>query len=171
MSLFVGLATLDLAHAVNAYPPEDSKTQALDQFIGAGGPATNAAVAWAFLSGQRASLVTSIGSHHLANLIHQDLATNGVDVTDTTPMSTAEPPVSSIVVARDSQTRTIVSLDASRSAAPFRQDLTHLVTDAVTVLVDVHHLDLATGLAAAAKRAGVPVVLDAGRWKIGRAHV
>jgi sugar/nucleoside kinase (ribokinase family) len=86
-------------------------------------------------------------------------------------MSTAEPPVSTIVVARDSQTRTIVSLDGSRSAAPFSQDLIDLVTNAVTVLVDVHHLDLATGLAAAAKRAGVPVVLDAGRWKPGHGEL
>jgi hypothetical protein len=35
------------------------------------------------------------------------------------------------------------------------------------VLVDGHHLDLALPLAAAARAAGVPVLLDGGSWKPG----
>jgi hypothetical protein len=35
------------------------------------------------------------------------------------------------------------------------------------VLVDGHHLDLALPVAAAARAAGVPVLLDGGSWKPG----
>lgn len=171
MSVFVGLATLDLAYEVDEYPVEDSKVQAAEQFIGAGGPATNAAVTWSFLSGRSATLVTSIGSHPLANLIRHDLTAHHVDIIDATPTLTDPPPVSTIVVARGAQTRTIVSLDASRSDARFDAALRHLVTGAGTVLVDVHHLGLAIGLATAAKEAGASVVLDAGRWKPGHSKL
>ncbi|WP_025348304.1 PfkB family carbohydrate kinase [Nocardia nova] len=164
MPLFAGLATVDLAYAVDAYPAEDTKTRARDQFLGAGGPAANAAVACAVLSGG-ARLITALGRHPLTGLARDDLARNGVDVVDTTPEREEPPPVSSIVVATESGTRTIVSPDGSGIEAPFDGRIAEWVREAPVVLIDGHHPELALGVAETARRAGVPVVLDAGRWR------
>jgi len=164
-AVFVGLSTLDIAYSVGRYPDEDTKTQAHDQFLGAGGPAANAAVAFAALSGRTPALVTALGEHQLAHLIRHDLDEYGVATVDATPGARHRPPVSSIVVATEAGTRTLVSLDGSGIAAAF--DPAHLgpLNDAAIVLVDGHYPELAFGFAAAARKRGIPVVLDAGRWR------
>lgn len=164
-AVFVGLATLDLAYAVERYPAEDSKTQAADLFLGAGGPAANAAVAYAFLSGRAPTLVTALGKHALAQLIRDDLQGHGVGITDLTADGAQQPPVSSIIVATGAATRTIVSLDGSRIQAPFDSTAAEHLGTASVVLVDGHYAEPALRIAAAARAAGVPVVLDAGRWR------
>ncbi|OXR44988.1 Sulfofructose kinase [Nocardia cerradoensis] len=162
--LFVGLTTVDLSYAVDAYPGEDTKTRAREQFLGAGGPAANAAVACAILTGG-ARLLTAVGQHPLTALIRDDLRSHGVELVDTTPGRTDPPPISSIVVAAAAGTRTVVSLDGSGIAASFDDECAALVQDASVVLVDGHHLELALGIARVARDAGIPVVLDGGRWK------
>lgn len=163
--LFVGLTTVDIAYAVDRYPAEDTKTRAVDQFLGAGGPACNAAVAYAILSGASPTLLTALGRHHLAEVARSDLRAHRVTVVDTTPERTDPPPVSSIVVALGAQSRTIVSLDASRIHAPSVPGSAAYVADAGTVLVDGHFPELSMAVARHANELGVPVVLDAGRWK------
>ncbi|MEU2032772.1 PfkB family carbohydrate kinase [Nocardia amamiensis] len=161
----MGLSTLDIAYAVDHYPGEDTKIQAQDQFLGAGGPAANAAVACAIVSGQPATLITALGRHQLADLVRHELIGHHVTVVDATPDRTDKPPVSSIVVALDAQSRTIVGLDAARIQAAFSADLARHVDQASIVLIDGHHPELAMGIAQRAKKIGVPVILDAGRWK------
>ncbi|MEV0766227.1 PfkB family carbohydrate kinase [Nocardia sp. NPDC050435] len=163
--LFAGLSTLDIAYAVDTYPAEDSKTQATDQFLGAGGPACNAAVAYAICSGRTPTLITALGQHHLAEIVRRDLEQHGVDVVDATPMRVEQPPVSSIIVARETQSRTIIGLDAAGITAPFDPALQARITDAEAVVIDGHYPELVVGVAECARDAGVPVILDAGRWK------
>ncbi|MDR7169267.1 sugar/nucleoside kinase (ribokinase family) [Nocardia kruczakiae] len=162
--LFVGLTTVDLSYAVDAYPAEDTKTRARDQFLGAGGPAANAAVACAILTGG-ARLLTAVGQHPLTALIRDDLRSHGVELVDTTARRTDPPPISSIVVAAGAGTRTVVSLDGSGIEASFDDESAALVQEAPVVLVDGHHIELALGIARVARAAGIPVVLDGGRWK------
>ncbi|MFF2553139.1 PfkB family carbohydrate kinase [Nocardia sp. NPDC058058] len=164
-AVFIGLSTLDLAYAVDRYPAEDSKTQADELFLGAGGPAANAAVAYAHLSGRVPTLVTALGKHPLAELIRGDLQEHGVGVTDLTPDSAQQPPVSSIIVATGSATRTIVSLDGSRVHAPFDGEAAEHLYGVAVVLVDGHYAEPSLRIAAAARERGIPVVLDAGRWR------
>ncbi|MFQ6226289.1 PfkB family carbohydrate kinase [Nocardia sp. NPDC002869] len=164
-ALFVGLSTLDIAYAVDRYPGEDTKTQASDQFLGAGGPAANAAVACAIVSGRPTTLITALGRHPIADLVRHDLADRNLTLVDTTPESTDKPPVSSIVVAVEAGSRTIVGLDAARIQAPYVPGLDRYVDDASIVLIDGHHPELAIGVARRATEIGTPVVLDAGRWK------
>ncbi|TAG00060.1 MAG: sugar kinase, partial [Oscillatoriales cyanobacterium] len=47
--LFLGLATLDLIYLASKPPGENQKVVAVDSTIAAGGPATNAAVAFSGL--------------------------------------------------------------------------------------------------------------------------
>ncbi|MRH90440.1 sugar kinase [Nocardia sp. SYP-A9097] len=162
-AVFIGLSTLDLAYAVDRYPAEDSKTQADELFLGAGGPAANAAVTYAHLSGRVPTLVTALGKHPLAELIRGDLQQHGVGLTDLTPDGEHQPPVSSIIVATGAATRTIVSLDGSRVYAPFDSTAAEHLDRVGIVLVDGHYPEPALHIAAAAKAQGIPVVLDAGR--------
>ncbi|MGW1742046.1 PfkB family carbohydrate kinase [Nocardia sp. NPDC001965] len=164
-ALFVGLSTLDIAYAVDRYPGEDTKTQASDQFLGAGGPAANAAVACAIVSGQPTTLITALGRHPIADLVRHDLTDRNLTLVDTTSESTDKPPVSSIVVAVEAGSRTIVGLDAARIQAPYSPSLDRYVDEATIVLIDGHHPELAIGVARRAAEIGTPVVLDAGRWK------
>lgn len=164
-AVFVGLSTLDIAYSVARYPQEDSKTRAQDQFLGAGGPAANAAVAYAALSGRTPALVTALGEHQLAQLIRQDLDDFGVAPIDATPGARHRPPVSSIVVATETGTRTVVSVDGSQIIAPFDPAHVGPINDASVVLVDGHYPELAFGFATAARKRGIPVILDAGRWR------
>ncbi|WP_280490292.1 PfkB family carbohydrate kinase [Nocardia carnea] len=162
--LFAGISTVDIAYHVDSYPAEDTKTQALDQFIGAGGPATNAAVAYAALGGVP-TLVTAVGSHRLGDLIRSDLSAHGVRVVDVRAGSDHQPPVSSIVVAESAATRTIVSLDGARIDVEYDHRLAELLADVNVVLVDGHYPALAAGLCERACSLGIPAVLDAGRFK------
>ncbi|WP_067698524.1 PfkB family carbohydrate kinase [Nocardia jejuensis] len=164
-AVFVGLATLDLSYAVDHYPDEDSKTQASDMFLGAGGPAANAAVTYAFLSRRNTRLITALGKHPLVEPIRGDLEQHRVTPVDLTPDSVVQPPVSSIIVATDAATRTIVSLDGSRARVPFDDAASDHIDGATIVLVDGHYAEPSLRLAEAARAAGVTVVLDAGRWR------
>ncbi|GAB2527534.1 PfkB family carbohydrate kinase [Nocardia heshunensis] len=167
-AVFVGLSTLDLSYAVDRYPLEDTKTRADGLFLGAGGPAANAAMTHAFLAhraaatGRHTRLVTALGEHALAEPIRADLGAQHVEIWDEARGETARPPVSSIVVAAETGTRTIVSTDGS-GMDPYPSLESHYLDDADIVLVDAHYPRLAFEAADAAH--GLPVVLDGGRWR------
>ncbi|MFE3189210.1 PfkB family carbohydrate kinase [Nocardia sp. NPDC059240] len=166
-AVFVGLSTLDLSYAVDRYPLEDTKTRADGLFLGAGGPAANAAITHAFLAHRSAStrhtmLVTALGTHALAQSIRADLRAQSVEIWDEAAAETGRPPVSSIVVAAETGTRTIVSTDGS-GMDPYPSLESHYLDDADIVLVDAHYPRLA--FEAADTAGDVPVVLDGGRWR------
>ncbi|WP_018635432.1 PfkB family carbohydrate kinase [Parafrankia elaeagni] len=75
--VFVGLTTLDSIYLVDQLPGADEKCVARDFVMNAGGPATNAAVTFAYLGG-RACLVSAVGTSPAAALVHDDLARAGV---------------------------------------------------------------------------------------------
>lgn len=169
--LACGLAVLDVVQTVDHVPAADEKLVADDLLVAAGGPAANAAVTAAAL-GARARLVTRAGGSALGRLVTEDLAAHDVDVVDLAGWDQA-PAISTVLVTRATGQRAVVSVNATRSApAPLSPgEATGLVADADVVLVDGHHLDLAVPLAAAARDAGVPVLLDGGSWKPGLEHL
>jgi len=163
----VGLATLDIVHRVAAPPGENQKVTANAQFIAAGGPAANAAVTFAALGGE-ATLVTVLGRSPVAELIRRDLSACGVRVVDLGVELSDPPPISSISVTESTGDRSIVGGERALSlpaVAIDRRPLEELLPDQEVLLVDGHHSDIARVAAEAARAAGTPVVLDAGRWK------
>lgn len=166
--VFVGLATLDVIHRVSAPPAVNEKITAHRQFVAAGGPAANAAVTFAGLGGD-AVLVTALGSDPVADLIRADLARFGVDVVDVTPHSDALSAVSAVAVIEETGERSVVSVDGSGVRVEISdslvESLTGVLAGADAVLIDGHHPRLAVAAAEIARAAGVPVVVDAGRWK------
>ncbi|PSN14331.1 ribokinase, partial [filamentous cyanobacterium CCT1] len=162
--LFVGLITLDCIYRVDHVPSSDEKIVAADSLLVAGGPATNAAIAFAAL-GNRATVVGSLGQHPLTALIRAELATYSIDVVDLTPDLQAPPPLSTILVTAATGDRAVVSRNAvGRQAQPLA-DLESILKAIDIVLIDGHQMAVSEAIARQAQ--GIPVVVDAGSWKPG----
>ncbi|MGW4639122.1 PfkB family carbohydrate kinase [Sphaerisporangium sp. NPDC004334] len=169
-ALFAGLCTLDLVQSVERMPSPNEKITALAQVVAAGGPATNAAVAFSHLGGE-ATLLSAVGAHPLVTGIDADLAEYGVRRVDATPAATEPPAVSTIMVTRGSGDRAVVSVNAARQRAEPPSDLASLVAASQAVHLDGHHPRLALAAARAAREQGLLTVLDAGSWKPGTAEL
>ncbi|MGF1517588.1 MAG: PfkB family carbohydrate kinase [Nodosilinea sp.] len=164
--LFVGLITLDCIYRVSHVPSSDEKLVAEDSLLVAGGPATNAAIAFAAL-GHRAVVMGALGQHPLARLIRAELASYGVEVVDLTPELDAPPPLSTILVTASTGDRAIVSRNGvGRQAEPPRVPEQFLKGTDI-LLIDGHQMAAGLTVAEQAQRQGIPMVIDAGSWKPG----
>lgn len=161
--LFVGLMTLDCIYQAQRPPQANEKLVAETALMAAGGPATNAAVAFTALGGQ-ATIMAAIGQHPVTALLREDMAQVGVGVVDLTPQRQEPPPISSIVVSKDSGQRAVISRNAV--GLQIEHQLVDL-TDMDVVLVDGHQMLLGQQIAQIADSLGIPVVVDAGSWKPG----
>src|SRR5579883_1144516 len=167
-ALFVGLATVDISYTVDAIPRRDQKISVPAQAVTAGGPSANAAATFAFLGGG-AALVTAVGSHPLGAIIRSDLGRFGIVLHDLARQRKEPPPVSSILVLRGTGERTVVSANAA-VFSPINAEFNPRWLKGVSIVqVDGHYMPLCLAAAQAARRRGIPVVLDSGSWKKGMA--
>jgi sugar/nucleoside kinase (ribokinase family) len=164
--LFVGLTTLDLIYQVMKPPQPNQKLVALDYTTAAGGPATNAAIAFGALGG-RASLLSVVGCHPMTQLIRADLQQYGVSLLDLDPAWSESPPVSSIIVTKATGDRAVISINAAKLQATSAQIPTHVLQDVDIVMIDGHQIAVGTAIAEQANALNIPVVLDGGSWKPG----
>lgn len=164
--LFVGLITLDCIYRVDHVPSSDEKLVAEESLLVAGGPATNAAIAFAAL-GNRARLAGALGQHPLADLIRADLATCGIEVVDLTPELRSPPPLSTILVTAATGDRAVVSRNAVGRQAEPTAIPESLATAVDIVLIDGHQMAVSRAVAIAAQSQSIPIVVDAGSWKPG----
>ncbi len=160
--LFVGLTTFDLVHYVDRFPHSDEKVQAAGRWVGAGGPAANAAVAFAALGGSP-TLLTAIGDGTLSAAAREDLAALGVRVVDLAEGGSL--PTSSVTV-DGSGRRTVVSLNA----LGFNEsEMVDRVPDFegldVVVVVDSHYPSIVRKVLSGVAGSGAPVVFDPGGYK------
>jgi sugar/nucleoside kinase (ribokinase family) len=171
--LFVGLITLDFIYLVDQVPASNQKIVAREHTIAAGGPATNAAVAFSYLSRageskrDRTTVLGSLGTHPMAQLIRADLQECNVAIADLSPTRSDSPPVSSILVTESTGERAVISINAvnaqvSRDAIP-----ANMLQDVEVVLIDGHQMAVGEAIAQQASDRQIPVVIDAGSWKLG----
>lgn len=158
---FVGLATLDVVQRVDGFPGPNQKVVATDTWLAAGGPAANAAIAFAALGG-RAVLWTALGAGAAADLVRADLAGAGVEVIDAAPPG-FELAASAVLVEVASGERIVVS--GSAHVPEFGAVRAPDLDDVQVLLVDGHHPALALAAARAAVDRGLPIVVDAGSHK------
>ncbi|MEM9487386.1 MAG: PfkB family carbohydrate kinase [Cyanobacteria bacterium P01_F01_bin.116] len=160
--LFVGLMTLDCIYQAQRPPKANEKLVADAAMMAAGGPATNAAVAFAALGGE-ATILAAVGQHPMTALLREDMEQVGVTVYDLAPQRQEPPPISSIVVSHGGE-RAVISRNAvGLQVEPPRVEL----TDIDVVLVDGHQMALSHQVAMAAQEMDIPIVVDAGSWKPG----
>ncbi len=168
--VFLGLATLDLEYPVDEIPRRNQKISVSEQRVSAGGPATNAAVAFSFLGG-RSVLVTAVGKHPFGAALRQDVGRFPIVLHDLARQRTAPPPVSSIMVLRGTGERSVVSANAAAFGAITAKLNPDWMSGASMVQVDGHYSALCLAGARLARSRSIPVVLDSGSWKEGMAEL
>ena len=164
--LFVGLATLDLVYLAEKPPGENQKVVAVDSTIAAGGPATNAAVAFSGL-GNAAVLAGVFGTHAIAQLIRADLGEYNVTIIDLQPGRSHSPPVSSIIVTEQTGDRAVISVNATKSQVDSQAINPDILTSVNIILFDGHQIPASQEIAQLAQSKNIPIVLDGGSWKPG----
>ena len=163
--LFVGLNTIDLQFIVNEYPAANTKVKAKHNEIYVGGPATNAAIACAYL-GAKTDLFSPVGKHSLTDFIADDLNKHGVNLIDPIPEHKCKPVFASIITTDHNGERTIFSYH------PEQPEDEHYIPDIDfrnynMALFDGFHPAYALPIAKMCREAGITNVLDGGSWKPG----
>lgn len=167
--LFVGLTTLDLIYHAPAAPQSNEKVVANAMTFAAGGPATNAAIAFAALGGE-ATLMSVVGQHPLAQWIHHDLVQHQVSHVELMPDRIEPPTVSSIVVSTDTGDRAIISKNSQNyqlSAASMIPLSDDDLRGFDVILFDGHQMALSQAIAEQAVEFGIATIFDGGSWKLG----
>jgi sugar/nucleoside kinase (ribokinase family) len=163
--LFVGLTTIDIQYLVDTFPALNSKTVAGTFAMSVGGPATNAAVAFAHLGG-KCHLMSAIGNNQFTTFIESELRHYNVEFTDLSPLADKLPTVSSIVTSCGGQ-RTVITTASPLTNSKDEKAFIAGPNDYDVVLVDGFNMETCCMVAAQAKQRGKPVVLDGGSWKDG----
>ena len=163
--LFVGLTTLDFIYLSDRLLEVEQKLVAQDYLTVAGGPATNAAVAFSYFDNYP-KLMTVLGEHPLTELIADDLNEYSVEIVDLIPEKTDTPPISSIIVMADTGQRAVISINAVKSQAQ-RSISEEILNDVDIVLIDGHQIAVSLAIAKLAQNRQIPVVIDGGSWKPG----
>jgi len=164
--LFIGMTTVDMQYLVDVFPQENLKSNAQGFQMATGGPATNAAAAFAILGG-RSSLCAAIGEHAFTPFMRQDLAGYGIHIVDLSPESRQLPPFSSIITTKSSGERSVVAYMGSNTAAVISPLPGIAAGDFDIVLLDGFQMPVGQSIAIEAREKGIPVVLDGGSWKKG----
>lgn len=163
--LFVGLTTLDFIYLSDRLLEVEQKLVAQDYLTVAGGPATNAAVAFSYFD-NHPKLLTVLGEHPLTELIAEDLNEYSVEIVDLIPEKTDSPPISSIIVMADTGKRAVISINAVKSQAE-GEISEEILNDIDIVLIDGHQIPVSLAIAKIAQNRQIPVVIDGGSWKPG----
>ena len=164
--LFIGLVTLDLIYLADSAPLNNQKIVAHDYTVAAGGPATNAAVAFSYL-GNQSQVLGIVGSHPMTQLIKADLANYQIAIADLDPTTETAPPVSSIIVTQTTGERAVVSINAVKTQANSLSIPPDTLQNIDIVLIDGHQMAVGLIQAQMAKAQKIPVVIDGGSWKPG----
>ncbi len=164
--LFVGLITLDLIYLTPTLPQPNQKLVASNYTIAAGGPATNAAIAFQYFQNS-GRLMGVVGAHALSQLVLADLQQWSIDLIDLDTLQTEPLPTSSILVTEGTGDRAVISLNAVRTQAKPEQIPAAVLTGVDIVLIDGHQMAVGRAIAQQAKQRGIPIVIDGGSWKPG----
>ena len=165
----MGLTTLDLIYHATSAPQSNQKVVAESMMFAAGGPATNAAIAFAALGGD-ATLISVVGQHPLAQWVHTDLSQHQVTHLELT-LDRVEPPTVSSIVVSETGDRAIISKNAQGfqlSNFAVQDRLLEIALETFDIILfDGHQMALSQAIAEQAFQLGIPTVFDGGSWKSG----
>jgi sulfofructose kinase len=161
--LCAGIAVQDIVFGVDTFPPPGGKRMTHRFMVVLGGCAVNAAVAIARLGG-RAHYAGPLGdaTDSVSNQLAAEMTREGIDTTGIVRVAGATAPVSGIMVDAAGE-RMIVTHRDPRIEAATPADADALVKDMTLVLADNRFPDFVRPICEAARRRGIPLVLDADR--------
>jgi sugar/nucleoside kinase (ribokinase family) len=161
--LCAGIAVQDIVFRVEQFPPPGGKCMTNEFIIVSGGCAVNAAMAVARLGG-RAHNAGPLGdlNDNVSNQLMAEMAREGVDTSGVVRVAGATAPVSGIMVDAAGE-RMIVTYRDRRIETARLVDPDRLVADVSLLLADNRFPELVRPVCEAARRRGIPIVLDADR--------
>ena len=161
--LCAGIAVQDIVFRVAEFPKPGGKCMTNEFIVVSGGCAVNAAIAVARLGG-RARYAGPLGdvSDNVSNQLMTEMAREGIDTTGVVRVAGASAPVSGIMVDASGE-RMIVTHRDKRIETACVTDPDALVADVSLLLADNRFPELARPICEAARRRGIPIVLDADR--------
>ena len=159
--LVAGAAVQDFIYRFDVAPARGTKGRAREFTSIGGGSGANAAVTVVRLGG-RGQIVAPLGLDPMGDVIGRGLEDEGVDVSKLLRLPDHTSPVCAAVVDAQGE-RTILTYHASNQNDFTLDDPDALVADVDAVLTDDRHPCLAIPLLAAARRRGIPGILDADR--------
>jgi sugar/nucleoside kinase (ribokinase family) len=161
--LCAGIAVQDIVFRVDQFPPPGGKCMTHEFMTVLGGCAVNAAIAVARLGG-RAHYAGPLGdtNDNVSNQLMDGMAREGIDTSGVVRVVGATAPVSGIMVDSAGE-RMIVTHRDPRIETAHIADPDALVANVSLLLSDNRFPDLVRPVCEAARRRGIPVVLDADR--------
>jgi sulfofructose kinase len=157
--LCAGIAVLDEVFRVRQVPAIDSKTDASAYVSISGGCAANAAIAISRLGG-RARFAGPLGDDITADRIVEGLVRDSIDCAGCVRGSGMSSSVSAILI-NEAGERTIATYTDQKLHTLAPHDPAGLVADADCLLVDNRRPNFVMPICAAARKRGIPIVLDA----------
>lgn len=161
--LCAGIAVQDIVFRVAEFPRPGGKCMTHEFIVVSGGCAVNAAIAVARLGG-RAHYAGPLGDENdnVSNQLMAEMAREGIDTTGVVRVAGATAPVSGIMVDAAGE-RMIVTHRDKRIETARVADPDRLVANVSLLLADNRFPELVRPICEAARRRGIPVVLDADR--------
>jgi sulfofructose kinase len=162
----IGYTALDYLGIVPHLPEENTKLEVRDLTIQGGGPTATAMVAVRRL-GLETAFVGKVGDDGFGARMLEELRREGVDVSSVVVEPGATSQYAFIMVDAASAARTILWTRGSVSRLKAHEVDLDLVRSARGLLVDDLEPEAALAAAAAARAAGIPVLIDAGSLREG----
>ncbi len=164
--LFAGLTTLDIHYFIDEFPQPNVKVKSEDPSIYTGGPATNAAVAYAFLSGkENTSLITAIGKNVFKPGMLNDLKEHGVSIIDIGDDQDINPILASVITTKSNGDRTIFTHHPIDIKTDLNVKNIFSIQKPELLMIDGFYPRMSKKMCEEAKNRGIPVVFDGGSWK------
>jgi sugar/nucleoside kinase (ribokinase family) len=162
--LFIGLTTIDIQFFVEKFPQSNKKVKTEPPKMLVGGPATNAAVAFAHLN-KGAHLVSAVGRNPFSSFIQKDFNSAQIHFTDLTATQKTNPILASVITSKQNGDRNIFT----HYPEPIQPEISPVelfnTLDPEILLLDGFYPEFAVDCARFANERQVPVVLDCGSWK------
>ena len=162
--LFIGLTTIDIQFFVDEFPQPNKKVKTEPPDILVGGPATNAAVAFAHLN-KGANLVSAVGKSPFNNFILTDFNKTQIQFADLISSQDKNPVLATVITSSKNGNRNIFTHYPEIIQPEFyaKQLFDRIQPD--ILLLDGFYPEFAVECADLANNRQIPVVLDCGSWK------
>lgn len=161
--LFIGLATIDIQYFVDIYPESNKTIKTSPPDILVGGPATNAATAFAHLNNE-AFLVTAIGENSFTNFFQKDFENNQVKLVDLIQSQNTNPVLASVITSKNGNRNIFTNNPADIQSIVDSVTLFEKIKPQI-VMIDGFYPEFSLKCAKLAKSKNIPVVIDLGSWK------
>jgi sugar/nucleoside kinase (ribokinase family) len=156
----VGQCAIDQVVVVDGPPEFTGKKRVVELTQGPGGQIATAALACTRL-GLTAAVVSAVGDDEASKLMLEPLRAAGIDITGVRIVPGAESQRSVIVVDQKTGERTVLWHRDPRLSIKVSEMRPEEIEQGRVLHIDAQDLELSTWAARAARKAGIPVVLDA----------